>query len=176
MEMIKKNITLILGMSIPILMILFVAGSIYLPSLFMKPPSINFLYSSVDSGDYYCGDVQQYSVQNSQLIKNESKQPEKGSYICDEPKLFIQDVVKNKSKQISFDEAKKLSLDSNIISPDGFEVVYGSRGEGFFPFFFYSGANYDTRYLKGHNISKKLNIQLNGAYPYSFHFLGWIKN
>ncbi|MFA5714125.1 MAG: hypothetical protein WC998_00075 [Candidatus Paceibacterota bacterium] len=176
MEIIKKNITLVLGMSIPILMILFVAGSIYLPGLFVKPPSINFLYSSVDSGDYYCGDIQQYSVQNGQLIKNEIKHPEKGIYMCDEPKLFIQDVVKNESKQISFDEAKKLNLDNSVMSSDGFEVVYGSRGEGFFPFFFYSSTNYDTRYLKGHNISKKLNIQLNGVYSYSFHFIGWIKN
>ena len=43
MEIIKKNITLILGISIPILMILFVAGSIYLPGLFIKP-HFNFLY------------------------------------------------------------------------------------------------------------------------------------
>lgn len=47
MTMIKKNITLVIGISIPILMILFVAGSIYFPRLFIKP-HFNFLYVSGD--------------------------------------------------------------------------------------------------------------------------------
>lgn len=176
MEIIKKNITLILGISIPILMILFVAGSIYLPGLFIQP-RFNFLYVSGDDY-YYYNNEQQYSVQNDRLIKNEIKQPENGNYNPPrgEVKLFIYDVVKNESKQVSFDEAQKLNLDSNNISPDGFEVVYGSRGDGIFPFFFYSGTDYNARYLKGHNVSKKLNIQLSGSYYYNFRFLGWIKN
>lgn len=176
MEIIKKNITLILGMSIPALMILIVAGSVYLPSFFVKAPAVNFLYS-VGDDNYYCDGVQQYIVQNSQLVKNIVKQSDTGNVVpvCTEPKIFIQDVVKNESKQISFEEAQKLNLDSNNISPDGFEVVYGSRGDGYFPFFFYSNPDYSTRYLKGHNISKKLNIQLNESYYYGFHFLGWIK-
>lgn len=176
MEIIKKNITFILGMSIPVLMILIVAGSIYLPSLFVKAPAVNFLYSIGDD-NYYCDGIQQYTVQNNKLLRNIVKQPDTGgvALVCVDPKIFIQDVVKNESKQISFEEAQKLNLDSNIISSDGFEVVYGNRGDNYFPFFFYSNPDYSTRYLKGHNISKKLNIQLNESYYYGFHFLGWIK-
>lgn len=169
---IKKNLSLILGISIPILMILFVAGSIYLPGIFIQP-HFNFLY--VNRDDYYYG--QQYAVQNGRLVKNEIKQPENGNYNPPrgEPKLFIHDVVKNESKEVSFEEAQKLDLDSNIKSPDGFEVVYGSRGGAIFPFFFYPGTDYNSRYLKGRNVSKKLNIQLSESYYYNFRFLGWIK-
>lgn len=174
MEIIKKNITLILGISIPILMILFVASSIYLPGLFIKP-HFNFIYVS---GDDYCYGQQQYSIQNSKLVKNEIKQSENQN--CNPPrsesKLYLYDVAKNEAKEISFVEAQNLNIDSNVKSPDGFEIVYGSRGDGFFPFLFWSERDYNTRYLSGHNVSKKLNLQLNGSSYYNnFRFLGWIK-
>jgi hypothetical protein len=173
MEMIKKNITLALGIAIPILMILFVAGSIYLPGIFIKP-RVNFLYVS---GDGYYYNQQQYSVQNEKLVKNEITQIE--NYSNNQPKiaakLFIYDVAMNTGKEVSFDEAQKLNLDSNNISPDDFEIAQGGAGGGVFPFFFYSGSDYNTRYLTGHNISKKLNIQTGGSYYDNFRFLGWIK-
>ncbi len=172
MEIIKKNITLVLGISIPILMILFVAGSIYLPGIFIKP-KYDFLYLSGD--DYYYGGQNMYSVQNDRLVKNIWEIGKNDARYSQEPKLFIHDIAKNESREISFEEAQKLNLDSNIKSPDGFEVVYGSKGDGIFPFFFYSSTDYNTRYLKGHNVSKKLNIQLSGSYSYNFRFLGWIK-
>lgn len=178
MDTIKKNITLVIGISIPILMILFVAGSIYLPGLFIKP-HFNFLYvSGDDSSYYYYNNGYQYSVQNGTLIKNEAKQPENQNYNPPrvEPKLYLYDVAKNESKEISFAEAQNLQLDSSVKSPDEFEVVYGSRDDGFFPFFYGGGTDYNARYIKGHNVSKKLNLQLNGSSYYNnFRFIGWIK-
>jgi len=177
METFKKNSTLIIGISIPILMILFVAGSIYLPGLFIKP-HFNFLYASGDDSYYYYNNGYQYSVQNDKLIKNELKQPENPNYNPPrvEPKLYLYDVTMNEAKEISFADAQNLNLDSNTKSPDDFEVVYGSRGDGFFPFFWGGGTDYNARYLKGHNVSKKLNLQLNGgSYYNNFRFIGWIK-
>jgi hypothetical protein len=174
MEMIKKNISLVLGIAIPILMILFVAASIYLPRLFAPQPSVNFLYAG---GEDYYGNVQQYTVQNNQVVKNEVKLRDKASYNPPyvEPKLFIHDVVKNESKEISFEDAQKLNLDPSVKSSDGFEIVYGNKGDDFFPFF--SGRDYSTRYIKGRTMSTKLNIH--SSTPYynnNFRFLGWIKN
>lgn len=169
---------MVIGISIPILMILFVAGSIYLPGLFIKP-HFNFLYvSGDDSSYYYYNNGYQYSVQNGTLIKNEAKQPENQNYNPPrvEPKLYLYDVAKNESKEISFAEVQNLQLDSSVKSPDEFEVVYGSRDDGFFPFFYGGGTDYNARYIKGHNVSKKLNLQFNGS-PYynNFRFIGWIK-
>lgn len=177
MELIKKNITLVIGISIPILMILFVAGSIYLPGLFTKP-HFNFLYVSGDDSSSYYNNGYQYSVQNNKLVKNEIKQLENQNYNPPrgESKLYFYDVKKDESREISFEEAQNLNLGSNIKSPDNFEVVYGSRGDGFFPFFWGGGTDYNTQYLKGHNVSKKLNLQLSGSsYYHNFRFLGWIK-
>lgn len=173
MEFLKKNITLVVGVSIPILMILFVAGSIYLPGLFVQP-KFNFLY--VSGNDYYYYNQYQYSVQNGKLVRSERQRPEGQTYPPErEVKLYIHDVAKNESREISFEEAQNLNLDSNTKSPDKFEVVYGSRGDGFFPFFFWSERDYNTQYLKGHNVSKKLNLQLSGSYYNNFRFIGWIK-
>lgn len=171
MEFVKKNLSLVLGISIPILMILFVAGSIYLPRIFIKP-KFNFLY---ESGGEYCGSRQEYFVRNGRLVKNEMQKP-KGQIYClpEEIKLYIYDVGKDESREISFEEAQNLYLDSSIKSPDGFEVVYGKRNEGFFPFFFWTETDYNVRYLVGHNVSKKLNLRPNGAHHTNFRFIGWI--
>jgi len=163
---IKNNLPLIFGISIPLLMIIFVALSIYLPQIFVKP-QYDFLYLSGDNDCY----VQQkyirvYTVENSELIYNQE---------CSsaEPKIFFYSIENNESKEIVFEEAKRLDLNEQIQSPDGFEIVYGSKEGGFFPFFFYSGSDYSSRYIKGHNVSKKLNIQFIGYN--NFVFLGWVK-
>lgn len=175
----RKNASLILGISIPILMIVLIAASIYLPGLFIKP-KFNFLYLSGEFR-YDYNNQPLYIIENEKLIKNKITYYEDTYRYYTPPKydakFYIYDVTTNESKQVSFEEAQKLTLDSNKKSPDGFEVVYGSRGDGFFPFFYGSETDYETRYLKGNNVSKKLNIQLSRTYSFynNFNFIGWIK-
>ena len=170
---VKKNIPLILGLSIPILMILFVAGSIYLPGLFVQP-KFNFLYATgyAAGDDYYYN--RYYSVQNGRLIKNEVEHPEYYTGKRTELRLYIHDMTKNESQEISFSGAQKLILNSNYQSPDGFEIDCGRRSQGIFSIFIGSSRDCSTRFIKGHNASKKLNVQLSGSYYRNFQFLGWI--
>lgn len=173
MKVIKRNISLIIGISIPILMIIFVAGSIYLPGLLIQPQT-NFLYVSNSNPIYLNSEL--YSVADGKIIKTEAEPTKKPTNIPiqNEPQLFIHNVVENKSQKISFEKAQNLDLDSSIESPDGFEVVYGSRDSGFL--FFSPGRDYDSRYLKGHNISKRLNLEAsNKRFSNNIVFLGWIK-
>ena len=132
----KENIPLMVGISIPILMIIFVAISIYVPSLFVQPKT-DFLYSV--GGDYYSKDI--YSVQNGKIIVQGISYPEKYKEPMRNPKLFIYDMVKNESREISLEEAKNLNLNSNNKSPDGFEVVYGRQHYDIFPLFFYGDTD-----------------------------------
>lgn len=166
----KIDFSLLVAILIPILMILFVAGSIYLPGFFVKP-KYSFLY-------YYEGNYSiRYVVKDGSLAKIEPTEEQKKYkyYNGIDPTLFLYDAVKNESKEVSFEYAKTFTLDSNSKSPDGFTIEYGNRsGDGFFPFFFYSGTDYNTRFLKGNNVSKKINLRTDGSY-YNFHLLGWIK-
>jgi len=163
---IKNNFPLIFGISIPLLMITFVFLSIYLPQIFVKP-QYDFLYLLGDNNCYVQQkNMQIYAVENSELIYNQGCSSK-------EPKIFFYNIKNNESKEITFEEAKRSDLNEQIQSPDGFEIVYGSKEGGFFPFFFYSGSDYSSRYIKGHNVSKKLNIQPIGYN--NFIFLGWVK-
>lgn len=162
----KKHIPLILALAIPILMIIFVAASIYLPGIFFKP-KYDFIYLVGDS--YYS---QEYGEKNNKLVYN----PKLRDYYSPptETKIFYYDINQNKSREISFAEAQILNLDSNSQSPDGFQIVYGSSESGVFPFFFYTNRDYNSRYIQGHNVSRKLNINLARNYYDQFQFIGWI--
>jgi hypothetical protein len=85
------------------------------------------------------------------LVRNEIKQAENQNHNLPrlESKLYIYDVTKNEAKEISFTETQHLNLDSSVKSPDDFEVVYGSRVDGFFPLLFWSERDYNSRYLSG---------------------------
>ncbi len=168
----KKNLPLIVGITIPLLLILFVAGSIYLPGLFTKP-NYNFLY--VSGANY--GPA--YFVTNGQLNENITTSTlniERNYPTGSQPQLFLYDVSKGQSEEISFADAQKLSLNTNPQSPDGFEIVSGNDGGGFFPFAYSPSDGYNTKYLEGHDVSKKLNIPDQGNYYYNFTFLGWVTN
>gem|GEM_PF-5973233 len=119
----QKNIPLIVGLSVPILMILFVAGSIYLPRWFTKVrPQVNFLYST---GGYWGSDNFIIRDGKIQKVEEKSKSPYPPYTTQDQLRLFVHDMTKNESKEISFEAAQALQLNSNTVSQDGFEVVHG---------------------------------------------------
>lgn len=124
----SQNISLVVGLAIPVLMIVLVALSIYVPALLSPEPQYDFLYVTGD--DYW--DSRQYEVQQGRLIKREVKYHD--NYTLPAARIFIHDVTTNQSREISFEEAQQLSLNSGSKSKDGWEVVRGSGHDGFFPF------------------------------------------
>lgn len=172
----NNNISLIIGISIPILMIVFVGVSIYLPAM-LTHPKCSFLYGT--GSDYY--QLNSYDVQNGKLLKNEVQYP--ATYNLPNPapsqgapaKLYVHDVEKNVSQEISLEDAQKLNLSSANISPDGFEFFSGSHDYSIFSLFFSRDDYYGAKYIRGHGISKRLNLQKESEYWYhDVHFLGWI--
>lgn len=167
---IKKNISLIIAIAVPILMIIFVAASIYLPRFFIHP-QYNFLYVT---GDY--SEAQRYAVDDTQLVKNDLKQPDNYNY-RGEAKLYIYDVGSDQSTEVAFIDTRELNLNSNRESVDGFEIVSGDQSHGLFPFSFSSDHDYCSRYISGHNLSRKLVLKQtsssNGCG--NFRFLAWVQ-
>ena len=165
----KENIPLVIGLCIPVLMIIIVAISIYLPTLFAPEPIHNFIYASWHQN--YAS--HHYYVDKGKIVREESPPPYKGyEGNLSSPKLFIYDIKNNQPKEIPLEQAQKYKLDSSKTSPDGFEITYGSYDCD--PFFV-GCRNHGTVYLKGHHISKKLNIEKNqNYYRRNFNFIGWI--
>ena len=152
-------------------MILFIAGSIYIPALFVSAPRYDFLYTT--GYDYY--DFR-YEVQNSKLIKIPLPASPYPSFQTPayQKKLYLHETGTNTNREISFEQAELFTLDTSLISPDGYEITYSSNGGGFFPFYI-SGSNNSGYYLTGHNLSKKINLGGTDFYTSQFTFLGWVK-
>jgi len=178
----KKHFTLIIGISLPIIMILLVAGAIYLPQILVKP-HYNFLYSdqflnNVNNGRHY-QQSSYYDVENGVLVKKEipKEENENGNIEYIDPKLHFYDVVNNTTREISFADASQLSLLPGPTSPDGFIVQYSHHNDGIFELF---GGSYDNN--RGMYIKKGVSQHLlaipndqNYYYNGSFRVLGWIK-
>ena len=167
----KQNLPLILGISLPVLMILFVVGSIILPGMFTQPET-NFLFT-VD--DRYYGNYRRYAVENGKVAERPAPavtDRESEFYKEGTARIYLYDAAKDSTKQIDLQEAQTYTLSTESKSPDGFEVTMGS-GDGGFPFFF-GGSNYGERYLKGHGVSRRINTGSESTYYGNFYFLGWI--
>lgn len=174
----RQNLPLIVGLSLPVLMILFIAAAIYIPALFANPTT-DFVYA-IGDGTYYRFDGinGEYVIQSGKIVRNPPVYPE--DYPRPErdipSQLYYHDVEEDKSRQISLQEAQQLTLDPGPVSSEGFEVVRGSRGGGdFFPFFIGGRYDYNTVYLIGHNTSIKMNVLGVSPNTYAdFRFVGWV--
>ncbi len=165
--MLRKHLPLIIGLAIPAAMVLLVAASIVVPGLLVKPQH-DFLY--LTSADYATN--WDLAVEEGTLVNVRQKNgfSTDGSPV---PVLYVHDMTTNESRRVTVEEAKKLTLDPSQISPDGFELVQGGSRGGFL---FYSGnADYNAQYLRGHGVSKRMNVKTEGQRSYgSIRFIGWI--
>ncbi|MDB5225025.1 MAG: hypothetical protein JWO43_647 [Candidatus Adlerbacteria bacterium] len=166
MSFIKRNITLLLGLLIPVGMVVLVAASVYLPGFFIKPHT-NFLYSIGDN-TYNC---QKFSVSRGKVLIADTSGEK-----CDAantPRLYTYDVSEKKSTEVAPETAAALTVNDMPESPDGFSITTGSSGGGFL-FFYGSSRDYNSQYLVGHGYSDKLSLPQSGNYYNQFRFLGWI--
>lgn len=165
----RKNITLLLGFAIPFALLMFVVMMTYLPTKFIVP-QYDFLY--VTGGNYYW--PSRYNVIDHRLIFNAQVLP------ANQPKpneqLYWFHVQENRAQAVSWSQAQNLLLDSDPLSPDGFQVIYGAKSNFVFPLFIFNSDVNAYLYLQKGSFSKQLNVIRSKDYYNSFHFLGWIIN
>ena len=189
-EFIKKNFVILLAFLLPIILIVIVALSTYLPSLFIST-DYNFVYTSCTDGreyyyPYYCENYLQkrYSVVENKLVLNDVDltQDSNKDGVADfkqnyTARIFLHDTKKNESREISLAEAQMLTLNNLLTSPDSVTVSsnYSYNGGDFFPF---GGgrSSYGYYLTKGKSKSKLNLINNNDQYYYqnNFQFLGWV--
>lgn len=191
-EFLKKNFAILLAFILPILLIVIVALSTYLPSLFIST-DYNFVYTScADNRDYYypynCNNYLQkrYSVVDNKLVLNDVDLTQdlnkdgvadyKQNYTA---RIFLHDTKKNESREISLAEAKMLTLNNLLTSPDGITVSSNysySGGGGFFIFDGGGRSSYGYYLTKGKNKAKLNLINNTDQYYYqnNFQFIGWV--
>ena len=170
-----NRISLIIGLAIPVLVVLFIAASIYLPRWFstVQPPTYDFDYQT---GSYPSNT--RYRVINQHLTTADSARTPAvdpalvtRNKTSERPRLFLHHVQQNRSEELSFDQASNLILDPSQIAPDGYRLEWGTRNDGF-PFF-YSRDSHARYLVKKHRAIPMNLIAPDGNY-YSLHFLGWV--
>lgn len=189
-EFIKRNFAILLAFVLPILLIIIVVLSTYLPSLFVST-DYNFIYTScTDSRNYsfpyYCNDYlqQRHSVVGGKLVvnpvditrdSNKDEVPDFGANYT--ARIFLHDTKKNESREITLEEAQMLTLNSLLTSPDGVTVSSNySYGGGDF-FIFGGGHSSYGYYLTEGKSRSRLNLINNTDryyYQNNFQFLGWV--
>ena len=176
----KKDISLYIALSIPVLIVVVLALVIYVPRYTTKKPAYNFIYSRAD--DRYYPSSSEYSVRQGEITVETIPTPIPAPnerlmapVASQEPRLFLYDVSANSEKEISLEDAKQLTLDDSTISPDGFTVERGGQGGGVFPFFMDNG-DYNSLYLSKGSYNVRLNINssdFNNSL-YNVRFIGWV--
>ena len=184
----KKNFALVLAFVLPIALIVIVALSTYLPSLFLTT-NYDFIYTSCTNGTtyyaYQCDSYLQkrYSVVNKKIVVNQvdltqdlnkNGVPDTNEKYTD--RIFFHDTKKNESREITLEEAQAMTLDSLLTSPDGVTVSgYYNRGGDFF-IFGGGSSSYGYYLMKGNSRSKLNLINTTDQYYYqnNFQFMGWV--
>jgi len=178
----------LLAFLLPVALIVVVTLSTYIPSKFLKT-DYDFIYSTctdgVNSYSYRCDNYLQkrYSVSEGNLVVNDidPKQDSDNDGIMDinenyTARIFLHDTKKNESREITQEDAQKLSLNSLLTSPDGVTVSSGYSGGSDVVFLFDGRSSYNYYLTKGRSKSKLNLINSNGRYYYrdNFQFIGWV--
>lgn len=181
-KFLKKNYLVIIAFSLPVLLVVGVALSVYLPAFFLST-DYNFIYSTCADGNSYnysqCNDYlkKKYSVVNNKLTVNNVPNEKDLNF---SERLFLHNNEKNESREITLAEAQGLNLSNLLTSPDGVTISYSyERGT----YFLFSRSNSTSGYYltKGKS-KKKVNLinQSDSRYGYygrdNFHFIGWVLN
>lgn len=175
-EFLEKNVALVVAFALPIVLIAIIALSTYLPSLALST-DYDFVYSSCTDGtnnyryNCYNDPKKRYSVVNGEIVDGLLDGGE--NYTA---RIFLHDTKKNEGREITLEEARALSLNELLTSPDGVTVSgnYNNRGGGFF--IFDGGSSYGYYLTKGKGRSKLNLINSDDAYYYqgNFQFIGWV--
>ena len=172
-----KNLPLIVGIAMPVVFILIISLVVFTPSLFVKPQH-NFIYTASDNYPAYGYDRYKntYKIENNHLTLVPVILNTNETVHGDMPTLYMYDVKTDTTHLLSFDEAKKLSLDPGPSSPDGYTVSYKYGNNGIFNLFG-SNGNDSGYFISKDKGSKRLKGLTDTRYYGSnnFQIIGWIK-
>lgn len=180
----KKNLPIIIGVLLPIIFILVIAGFILIPTYNINP-KYDFLYTKNQDYDYYARKTYKntYKVVNGKLISEPIKLDSKKyspetEFIDSLPDLFVYNTKDNTTHKITLEDTKDMYIDVGPSSTDGYNVEYRYGDHGILDIF---GSSYSADsgfYITKDKAGKKLTGVYQEAnsylYPHDLNFIGWI--
>lgn len=192
-KIMKENLVLVIGLSLPILLIVLFFLATVLPKSLGQPPQYELLFTTLkyeyENSPVYLVD---FKVVNHQLIAKVKKNDDKDKHY-NSKKLMAYNAKTETVREISIDfanaaemgggnevvlsETKDLKIDASFISPDGYQLegsYYSSNGivGGLF-----GGGNRNSGYrIKKGAVAYKVETAQPDYYYSDFKFVGWIIN
>ncbi|MDP2593050.1 MAG: hypothetical protein Q8P52_00145 [bacterium] len=186
----RKHWPIVLAFALPLLLILVVLFSVYIPSLFIST-EYDFIYATCEDNHYYydCGAYlnKRYTVKDGKLFENTVTADEVNARVPIpenaktatpveyKTRIFLHDTAENQSREITLEEARGLNLSPLKTSPDGVTVTSSWDYNNDFLFPFSGRSEYYYSLSKGRSKSR-LNIIMDEASRYSqnLQFIGWV--
>ena len=187
----QNRTKIIIAVSLPLLILIFVIGSVLLPRLFFAP-QYDFLYTTeAGCNQYpYCNEWAPYRVTEVGLEKSPLPTQKNDStgmntdikWAAHYPTIYLYHSKTDSFNEISFVEAAKLDFAGNGSAPDGTIISSGYRSRGLFGEIF-GGSSYNNTnlYLKNGAWTKAIevgNSSGNNYYDaqYGFKLISWINH
>ncbi|MEX1027565.1 MAG: hypothetical protein WD049_06095 [Candidatus Paceibacterota bacterium] len=168
----KENVALVIVLALPVLLILGILVSIYVPRLFAPEPQYDFLYGVRSDLPHTLCTIE-YAVEGGGLVETlRSDRCDEGQDPTASRTLYRYRVGDFSSERVSVEEARLLTLDPHT-APDGYRVTreYGHRGI-FEVFGSRSGSEW---YLVRDGVRRSIELASSDRYYSSdVVFYGWI--
>ncbi len=192
----KRNIVLIAGLLLPIMLMAFFMISAMIPAVVADPPQYNMVFSTQDNYQYSVPLSVNFVVQDGVLKAQYTKGTGTGTTINGWKKLYLFDAKTQNVKELALPmpanaqtmtnlqedavaATKGMQLDTNLESPDGYSLSYVNytRSNGLFGDLLWGGSGNNQACLKkGNNCVKLLtNDNRTYFYPGYVQFIGWVK-
>ncbi len=185
---VKENLVLVIGLALPVLLIVLFFVATVIPKSMGTPPQYEMLFTTTkydyqNKPEY----VIDFNVKNQQLMVNSKKNDEKNYnnatkilMAYDGKTETVREIKIDASKltegnEVLLEETKNLSVDTAVISPDGYTLEgpnYGGNGlvGGLF-----GGGYRNTGYrLKKGGVGYKVPNMQPDYYYSQLQFIGWL--
>ena len=194
---IKENIVLVMGLTLPVLLVAMFFFAVVLPRTMAVPPQYKMLFTTTRYNydnpppynvDFFVKD----GILKARVSKNVRKDGHSGYDNYNWKKLMsydgktqsVREMPYDLSKmsnvvdgsEVVFDEFKNIKIDSSTKAPDGYEFKNSGYHSGGMPMgIFYGGSGRSShRVIKGAVSFKIPNNGGNGYYSHNTQFIGWI--
>lgn len=193
LKSLRDSWVMIVGVTLPILLVIIVGITWQLPKMFVKPPTYDLLYIT---SQYPSSDIN-FEIQNEKLVAWVTPQTKPRHIPL--PKLFRFDAKTQTSTEIPYNlpqivpqdlkpnqvarrefidipELKEIVLDTSEKAPDGYTINFSNASPNNITGFFFSSNYYksDLTITKDFNVVKVTGNKENSPNYNVIRFLGWI--
>lgn len=176
----KKNLPIIIGISLPIIVVIVILIFASLPNMSIKPEH-DFIFSAKEDR-YNTLYENSYEIDGSKIVLSSNNlDTDTGNFsnkkIVEAPTLYMYSPVDEYLKEITLEEAERFLLDNGPMSPDGYSVDFSYRSNYNLANEIFGGSNrnYGAFIVKGDR-AKGYYLPGLSAYSYEKQFIGWIIN